>query len=193
MAAPLNQDRMRPVCTSCGTVVFLDPKVVAGVIAAIGGRVVMVRRNMEPGIGRWTFPAGYVDRGEGVEEAATREMEEESGLKVRITGLVGVYSHAGETNILIVYTGTMVGGTLAAGPEAQEAGLFNPDALPPLAFQRDTAILTDWRRGRGVGPGGWERHDGEAAVDWSGGGARRDEDGESLCGVLSGRRRSKRG
>ena len=154
MAPQLHQGHMRPVCTACGAVFFLDPKVAAGVIVEIDGKVVMIRRNLEPGIGKWTFPAGYVDRGESVEDAAVREMEEESGLKVRINGLVGVYSHAGETNILIVYTGAMVGGTLAAGPEAQEAGLFDPQALPPLAFQRDTAILTDWMRGRGVGPGG---------------------------------------
>ena len=137
---------MRPVCASCGTVVFLDPKVVAGVIAAIDGRVVMVRRNMEPGIGRWTFPAGYVDRGEGVEAAAVREMEEEACLKVRLNGLVGVYSKTGEAIILIVYSGDVIGGTLAAGPETQEAGLFDPGDLPPLAFERDTAIMADWMR-----------------------------------------------
>ena len=146
VAEQLHQDRMRPVCASCGTVVFLDPKVVAGVIAAIDGRVVMVRRNMEPGIGRWTFPAGYVDRGEGVEAAAVREMEEEACLKVRLNGLVGVYSKTGEAIILIVYSGDVIGGTLAAGPETQEAGLFDPGDLPPLAFERDTAIMADWMR-----------------------------------------------
>ena len=146
VAEQLHQDRMRPVCTSCGTVVFLDPKVVAGVIAAVDGRVVMVRRNMEPGIGRWTFPAGFVDRGESVEEAAVREMVEESGLRVRISGLLGVYSRAGEAIVLIVYSGDVTGGTLAAGPEAQEAGLFDPGKLPPLAFERDTAIMADWMR-----------------------------------------------
>ena len=131
---------------------FLDPKVVAGVIAAIDGSGVMVRRNMEPGIDRWTFPAGFVDRGEGVEEAATREMEEESGLKVRISGLLGVYSKTGEAIVLIVYSGDVIGGTLAAGHEAQEAGLFDPRELPPLAFERDTAILDDWMRRSGEGP-----------------------------------------
>ena len=141
---------MRPVCTSCGAVVFLDPKVVAGVIAAIDGRVVMVRRNMEPGIGRWTFPAGFVDRGESVEEAAVREMEEESGLKVRLNGLVGVYSKTGEAIIFVVYSGDVVRGTLAAGPEAQDAGLFDPRELPPLAFERDTAIMADWMRRSGA-------------------------------------------
>ena len=141
---------MRPVCTSCGAMVFLDPKVVAGVIAAIDGRVVMVRRNMEPGIGRWTFPAGFVDRGESVEEAAVREMEEESGLKVRLNGLVGVYSKTGEAIILVVYSGDVVRGMLAVGPEAQDAGLFDPRELPPLAFERDTAIMADWMRRSGA-------------------------------------------
>ena len=141
---------MRLVCTSCGTVVFLDPKVVAGVIAAIDGRVVMVRRNMEPGIGRWTFPAGFVDRGESVEAAAVREIEEEACLKVRLNGLVGVYSKMGEAIVLIVYSGDVIGGTLAAGPEAQEAGLFDPSELPPLAFERDTAIMADWMRRNGA-------------------------------------------
>ena len=119
-------------------------------IATIDGRVVMVRRNMEPGIGRWTFPAGFVDRGESVEEAAVREMEEESGLKVRLNGLVGVYSKTGEAIILVVYSGDVVRGTLAAGPEAQDAGLFDPRELPPLAFERDTAIMADWMRRSGA-------------------------------------------
>ena len=132
VAEQLHQDRMRPVCTSCGAVVFLD------------------RRDTEPGIGRWTFPAGFVDRGEGVEEAAVREMEEESGLKVRISGLLGVYSKAGEAIVLIVYSGDVIGGTLAAGPEAQEAGLFDSRDMPPLAFERDTAIMADWMRRSGV-------------------------------------------
>lgn len=136
---------MRPVCTSCGAVFFLDPKVVAGVIISVRGKLVMIRRSMEPGVGRWTFPAGFVDRGEVVEEAAVREVKEETGLDVELTGLVGVYSRAGDTNILVVYAGHVFGGDLRAGDEAQDAGLFDPDDLPPLAFQRDVGIIEQWR------------------------------------------------
>ena len=151
MAPRLYQGHVRPVCSACGAVVFLDPKVVAGVLTEIDGKVVMIRRNLEPGIGKWTFPAGFVDRGESVEEAAVRETEEESGLKVRLDGLLGVYSRTGETNILVVYAGSVVGGTLAAGSEAQEAGTFDPHDLPPLAFERDTTILAEWMRRRSGG------------------------------------------
>lgn len=148
----LHEGHVRSACSGCGAAVFLDPKVVAGVIVAMDGKIVMIRRNLEPGMGRWTFPAGYVDRGESVEDAAVREMEEESGLKVRLDGLLGVYSQTGETNVLIVYTGFVIGGKLAAGPEAQEAGLFDPRALPSLAFQRDTGILAEWMDRNGLGP-----------------------------------------
>ncbi|MBI4198673.1 MAG: NUDIX hydrolase [Chloroflexi bacterium] len=141
----MREGRMRPVCGNCGAVVFFDPKVVAGVIIPIEGKIVMIRRSMEPGLGRWTFPAGFVDRGEAVEAAAVREAREETGLEVELTRLVGVYSRSGDVNILVVYEGRVVGGTLLAGDEAQEAGLFPLDGLPPLAFVRDEGIIREWR------------------------------------------------
>ena len=136
---------MRPVCTRCGAVVFLDPKVVAGVLVAVERKLVMIKRNLEPGMGKWTFPAGFVDRGEEVEAAAMREVWEETGLEVALTSFVGIYSRSGDVNILVVYSGRVTGGSLQAGEEAQEAGLFDLEALPPLAFQRDEGIIRQWR------------------------------------------------
>ncbi len=144
---------MRPVCTSCGAVFFLDPKVVTGVIFDSEGKVVLIRRNLEPASGKWKFPAGFVDRGEVVEEAAVREVKEETGLDVEVTGLVGVYSRPGEANILVVYDGKVVGGKLEAGEEAQAVGIFNFDSLPPQAFERDAVIYAQWRKIRS------QRHD----------------------------------
>ncbi|MBI4200037.1 MAG: NUDIX domain-containing protein [Chloroflexi bacterium] len=137
--------RARPVCIGCGTVVYLDPKLVAGVVVAWGGKLVMLRRDRAPSRGLWTFPAGYVDRGEAVDKAAVREVKEETGLEVRITGLVGVYSRPADAYVLIVYAGEVTGGNLVAGEEAQAVGLFDLDALPPLAFPRDARILEEWR------------------------------------------------
>ena len=142
----LRDGKVRPVCTACGVVVFVDPKVVVVVIAEVDGKVVMVRRDMEPGRGKWTVPGGFVDRGEVVEEAAAREFLEETGLTVEVTGLVGVYSREADANILVGYAGNVVDGKLAAGPETQAAGLFDADALPPLAFERDAGIMRQWRK-----------------------------------------------
>ncbi len=140
---------MRPICTSCGAVVFLNPKVVAAVVVEMDGKVVMVRRKIGVGAGKWSIPAGYVDRGEVVEEAAAREIKEEAGLDVEITGLLGVYSRTGDANVLVVYAGEVVGGVLIAGHEVTEVGAYHVEALPPLAFERDAGIIRRWRDGMG--------------------------------------------
>lgn len=143
-----HEGHTRPVCTSCGMVHFLDPKLVAGIIVEMDRKLVMIKRDLEPGQGLWTFPAGFVDRGEVVETAAKREVREETGLEVELTELVGVYSRNGDTNILVVYAGKATGGQLQTGEEVQEADLFDPGMLPPLAFERDDAIIQQWREGK---------------------------------------------
>ena len=138
-------NKQRPVCPSCGYVAFLDPKLAAIVLASTDGKLVLVRRAMQPAIGRWSYPGGYVDRGETVEDAAMREVKEETGLQVRLTGLLGLYSTADTTVVLAAYSAEVTGGTLSPGDEAQEAGLFDPDELPPLPFPHDDQILAAWR------------------------------------------------
>jgi ADP-ribose pyrophosphatase YjhB (NUDIX family) len=125
---------------------YADPKVATGVVVNDGeGRILLVRRNHEPRMGMWAFPSGFVDAGEVVEEAATREVREETGVEVRLDGLLGVYSEPGGAVIFIAYAGTIVAGTPEAGDEASEVGCFAPDALPPLAFAHDDRIVADWQ------------------------------------------------
>jgi NADH pyrophosphatase NudC (nudix superfamily) len=78
----------RPECPTCGFVQWANPKVAAGVVAQRDGRILLVRRNHEPMLGRWSFPSGFVDAGEVVEEAAAREASE-AGVRVRVDGLLG--------------------------------------------------------------------------------------------------------
>ena len=140
------EHRVRPYCPECGHVVFLDPKVAAVVLARANGKLVMVRRGIEPALGRWSFPSGYVDRGEAVEDAAAREVMEETGLEVTVDGFVGLYSSKDSTVILAVYSAEVAGGKLRAGGEVTDAALFSPDELPSLPFPHDDRILRDWRR-----------------------------------------------
>ena len=81
---------VRPACPACDFVLYLDPKVVVAVAVGHAGRVLLGRRAINPGRGLWSFPGGYVDRGEAV-DPALRETREETGLAVRLTGLLGVY------------------------------------------------------------------------------------------------------
>ena len=143
----------QPACPSCGFVRYENPKLAAGVVVEHDGRVLLVRRNHEPLYGRWTFPSGFVDAGEVVEEAAAREVREEAGVEVRIDRLLGVYSSAGERVVFVAYAGSTLGGTPVAGDEALEVGLFDRDALPELAFSHDRAILEAWRGSASATPG----------------------------------------
>jgi 8-oxo-dGTP diphosphatase len=143
-------DPPRLVCAACGFVFYLDPKVAVGtVIAMPDERLVLVRRAIDPGYGRWVFPGGYVDRGEAIELAALREAREESGLEVRLDGLVNIYSYAGRAPIVIVYAATAVGGSLCADEECLEAALFEPSSIPwdDLAFHSTRDALRDYLAG----------------------------------------------
>ena len=84
--------KTRGVCPNCGYTHFDDPKVAVGVVVEKDGGIVLGRRNHEPKLGCWSFPSGFVDAGEVPEDAARREVEEETGLEVRIDRLLGVYS-----------------------------------------------------------------------------------------------------
>jgi ADP-ribose pyrophosphatase YjhB (NUDIX family) len=146
---------MRPVCPSCGAVHFEDPKVAVGVVVELGGCIVLGRRAHEPKLGLWSFPSGFVDAGEFLESAAVREVEEETGLQVRIDRLLGVYSSEGERTIFIAYAGSVTGGTLVAGEECLEVAAFALDALPEFAFPHDGAVLEAWASGASIPYAGW--------------------------------------
>ena len=137
--------RQRPVCPQCGRVVYYDPKVAAAGIVEREGKILMVKRAIQPGYGLWSIPGGYVDRGEVVEEAAVREVWEETGLKVEILRMVGLFSERGHPVVVAVFAVREVGGKLKAGAETLELGFFSPEMLPELAFPRDRQMLARWQ------------------------------------------------
>jgi len=137
----------RLVCTLCGFVFYLDPKVAVGtIIRNEDEQIVLVRRAIEPGYGKWVFPGGYVDRGEAVQVAAHREAREETGLIIRIDHLINVYSYAGRAPVIIVYAATMTGGCLGCDDESLEARFFAPEAIPwdEVAFRSTDEALREF-------------------------------------------------
>lgn len=134
--------RFRPVCQSCGSVTYLDPKLAVAVVLGRAGKVLLGRRGASArAAGKWSFPAGFVERGEAVEDAALREVREETGFIIELGPLVDLISSAGETVVLAVFTGTIVGGDAHAGDDLNELEWFAPDALPELAFPHDLRII----------------------------------------------------
>ena len=131
-------------CVECDRVIYSDPKVAVAAIIPMDGGIVLLKRAIEPQIGKWSFPSGYVDRGEKLERALEREVLEECGLAVRVEWLVGVYSEEGQAVVLVVYHADVVSGELVAGDETSEAGVFALDEMPELAFEHDDRIVRDW-------------------------------------------------
>jgi ADP-ribose pyrophosphatase YjhB (NUDIX family) len=142
----------RITCPHCGYAAYYNPKPVAAAIPVDDeGRVILLRRGFEPGKGLWTFPGGFVDLGESVEEAARREADEELGMAIEVERLVGVYSRAEDRVVLIVYRARALGPPQTT-PEAVEVRAFAVDQLPwdELAFWSTALALRDaFPSGRG--------------------------------------------
>ena len=135
----------RLACPNCDFVLFLEPKVVTVVVVQHNGTFLLGRRNIDPEKGQWSFFSGYVDRGEKVEEAAIREVKEETNLDVQLEHLIGIYSERNHPYIVIAYRGSISNGdisTMAADPEeVSELAFFKLDDIPSLAFPADQQIL----------------------------------------------------
>jgi 8-oxo-dGTP diphosphatase len=142
------EQHIRKVCSGCGFIFYLNPKVVAGAVPRQDGRIWLVRRNIEPSSGCWTFPGGYVDLGETIADAAIRETHEETLLHIRLDGLLNVYSYANAGIVLVAYRATVVGGVAGITPESREVRAFRIADIPwpDLAFPSTRDALTDFVR-----------------------------------------------
>jgi 8-oxo-dGTP diphosphatase len=140
------EQHVRKICPGCAFIFYMNPKVVAGAVPWQDGRIWLVRRNIEPSWGSWTFPGGYVDLGERVPDAAIRETYEETQLDVKLDGLLNVYSYANVGVALVVYRATVTGGIASVTPESQEVRAFRLDDIPweKLAFPSTREALQDY-------------------------------------------------
>jgi ADP-ribose pyrophosphatase YjhB (NUDIX family) len=136
----------RLVCNACSFIFYQDPKVVAGTIFTLNGGIVLLKRGVEPAMGKWVFPGGYVDRGESVQEAAVRETREESRLEISLGPLLNVYSYPRSPNVIVVYVAQVEGGELGAGDECVEAAIFTQSEIPwdDLAFDSTRDAIQDY-------------------------------------------------
>jgi ADP-ribose pyrophosphatase YjhB (NUDIX family) len=110
----------------------------------VDGRIWLLRRTLHEGAGRWTFPGGFVELGESVEDAARREAREELEIDIELDGLVGVYSSAQERTVLVVFAARALG-IPRETEEASEVRAFEPSELPwdELAFWSTERALRD--------------------------------------------------
>jgi len=137
--------RERPWCRACGYVGFHTVLVWSGaVVTDTAGRVLLQRLQVGRRAGNWALPGGLLEADETAEEAACREIEEETGLRVRLNGLLRVFSKPGDPFVGVVYLGEVVGGELR--PESG-GRFFAPEELPwsgPFDHWAVEAALREW-------------------------------------------------
>ena len=131
-------------CNTCDKYIFEDPKLAVVVLVSNSKQLLLVKRAIEPALGKWSFPSGYVDKGESVESAALREVKEETGIDIKINFLIGVYSSALRPLVLLAYGAEVLGGSLEPNHEVLDIGYFSPNCLPDMPFPHDDEILKDW-------------------------------------------------
>ena len=137
--------RPRLVCPN-GHVTWRNPRVVVGALPVQAGRVFLARRAIEPGLGRWTYPGGFLEVGESAQEGARRETEEETELRIEVGRLIGVYSRPHVGIVTVVFAADVVGGRPEPAAETTEVRGFEPDEIPwdDLAFTTVESALRDW-------------------------------------------------
>lgn len=133
---PKGEDRLRAVCPSCHTIHYQNPKIVAGCIPEWDGQILMCQRAIEPRVGFWTFPAGFMEMGESTEEAAARETMEEATAIVDIQSLYAVYSLRHVDQVYVIFRGIMKQVEFGAGEESLDVKLVSLENIPweQLAF-----------------------------------------------------------
>jgi 8-oxo-dGTP diphosphatase len=141
-------NEVRPTCPNCGWVHYEDPKVAAGVVLEDHGKILLVRRIMEPFSGLWSIPAGFVNAYEDPADAAKRECLEETGLVVELDGIFDMLTgreHRRGADIFLVYRAHAVGGKLMAADDADSAAWFPLNDLPELAFNSTKKVIASLR------------------------------------------------
>jgi 8-oxo-dGTP diphosphatase len=142
----------RKACVRCGFISYRNPVPACGVVIQRSGTVLLAKRAHEPRKDAWGIPAGFMEYGEHPETTAVREALEETGLRVRIVGLFGVYAGRDDPRtraVLILYHARVTGGRLKPGDDASEVEYF-PLARPPrpIAFRSHREALADLRKER---------------------------------------------
>lgn len=123
-----------------------DPKVAVGVAVFHDDRLLLVRRTMNPGRGRWSLPGGYLDLGEQPREAAAREALEEAGVVVTVGAVVDVFANPVEEGgaVFVLFDATWVSGSPVPGDDADAAAFFGRHEVPSLAFASTETVVRRW-------------------------------------------------
>jgi ADP-ribose pyrophosphatase YjhB (NUDIX family) len=147
---PKDDTRPRFVCPDCQLIHYENPKIVCGVLPVWQGQVLMCKRAIEPRLGKWTLPAGFMENGESVDEGAARETLEEACAQVGNMRLLSVISVPQINQVHVFYLADLVDGRFDISSESLEVALYAPQAIPwaEVAFPTVKHTLEHWLSGK---------------------------------------------
>ncbi len=133
---PEGDNRLRFVCGACETIHYQNPRIVAGCLPVLDGQVLLCKRAIEPRRGYWTLPAGFMENGETVQQAAERETREEACAKVTALQLYTLFDLPHINQVYMFFRAELVDNGFRAGDETLEVRLFKQADIPwsELAF-----------------------------------------------------------
>lgn len=136
MRVPEHDNRVRHVCDACHTIHYVNPKIIAGCLPEYDGRILLCRRAIQPRLGLWTLPAGFMEMEETTVEAAVRETWEEARAAVEIESLFSLFSIPHISQVYVMFRARLARGEYGPGPESLEVALFRDEEIPwtELAF-----------------------------------------------------------
>jgi ADP-ribose pyrophosphatase YjhB (NUDIX family) len=143
----VGEERERLACPNCGFIFYVNPRLVVTTLPIDEeGRVMLIKRGIEPGLGMWAQPGGFLEIDETVREAAVRETLEETGLAVEPVSIVGLYSRVPAAVVVVAFLARIVGGEARVTREALETRAFAPEEIPwsEIAFETSIRALRDW-------------------------------------------------
>src|SRR6201999_1382640 len=120
----------RHVCDACGTIHYQNPRLVVGCVPELDGRILLCRRAIEPRRGFWTVPAGFMENGETLQQAAARESYEEALARVDVGSLLTVVHVLHAEQVYVFFRAALKEPTFAVGAESVETVLVAPDDIP---------------------------------------------------------------
>ena len=153
LTIPDGDNRERFVCTNCGAIHYQNPRIVAGCVPEHDGRILLCKRAIEPRLGYWTVPAGFMENGETVADAAARETLEEAEAQVEVGPLIAVVDVLQARQVHVFFKGKLRTPDFGAGQESLEAELFRIDDIPwdDIAFPSVRIGMEQYLRNRESG------------------------------------------
>jgi len=153
LRVPEGDQRPRFVCSACGTVHYQNPRIVAGCVPEWQGRILLCRRAIEPRRGYWTTPAGFMEIGETLPQAAARETLEEAVAQVSIGSMLAVVDVVYAAQVHVNFRARLQQPEFAVGAESLEVGLYEEEQVPwdDIAFESTRFSLRRYFHDRQMG------------------------------------------